>query len=98
MDLETMARRALLLWLASLCAVGFVIAPAAFGAFDQMPGRAGEFLRPFFAGVDWFGVAASVLLGVAYRAKRVRFALVVVMGAAALLDRLWLAPKIAVRA
>ena len=95
MDLETASRRALLVWLASICAVGFVLAPV---AFSRMASReAGDFLRPFFAGVDWFGVVTAVLLAFAFRTKRVRFVLAVSMGVAALVDRLWLAPKVAAR-
>jgi hypothetical protein len=59
--------------------------------------RAGELKRPIFAHVDYFGIGAAVLCILAARRSWWRLVLAALMGAAAAVDVVALAPEIAAR-
>jgi len=90
------ARVVLALWIGAVAGVSFVVAPRVFQFLDD-PRRAGELMRPIFARVDYFGLAAALVFVVAARRSRLRALLAAGIGGLAAVNVFGLAPRIAAR-
>ncbi|MFQ5843592.1 MAG: DUF4149 domain-containing protein [Planctomycetota bacterium] len=98
--LAAAAQLAMALWAGAIACVAFAVAPAVFARLEGVDGVSpAQILRPVFAAVDRFGIAAAALYLIALalrpvRGRRWRAAVAAAMGAGAAVDTFVLAPLV----